>query len=255
MFCFWCCRNFFKPTRKLTHGVMVHTIDGHTCSGEPGYNQAFTYIGLAEATGGTNFQLCQNDWSSYFSTIAGAVADSTVGTKCEHDIPRSETNSALLVGNLEPDTPFSLTFEYTNQAPASGKTLLTYVERIRVTPVEPPLMFFLPFFSSFKGLYNHQPTHVPNPDAHMPPIHVCAPCDAQLVIHAMPTMHLNVKDKLNPRALWHIVIQIPSTIHYLIVHSRRKRDCSRSMTHRTQERPFFVTKHVIWFDHSHKEVL
>ena len=118
-----------------------------------------------------------------------------------------------------------------------------------------PTNVFSPILFFFKGLYNHQPTHVPNPDAHMPPIHVCAPCDAQLVIHAMPTMHLNVKDKLNPRALWHIVIQIPSTIHYLIVHSRRKRDCSRSMTHRTQERPFFVTKHVIWFDHSHKEVL
>ena len=124
--------------------VMVHTIDGHTCSGEPGYNQAFTYIGLAEATGGTNFQLCQNDWSSYFSTIAGAVADSTQGTKCEHDIPRSETNSALLVGNLEPDTPFSLTFEYTNQAPASGKTLLTYVERILQPTLEPPHNVFSP---------------------------------------------------------------------------------------------------------------
>ena len=125
---------------------MVHTIDGHTCSGEPGYNQAFTYIGLAEATGGTNFQLCQNDWSSYFSTIAGAVADSTQGTKCEHDIPRSETNSALLVGNLEPDTPFSLTFEYTNQAPASGKTLLTYVERILQPTLEPPHNVFSPIF-------------------------------------------------------------------------------------------------------------
>lgn len=178
MFCFWCCRNYFSPTRKLTHGVMVHTIDGHTCSGEPGYNQAFTYIGLAEATGGTNFQLCQNDWSSYFSTIAGAVADSTVGTKCEHDIPRSETNSALLVGNLEPDTPFSLTFEYTNQAPASGKTLLTYVERIRVTPVEPPLMFFLPFFSSLK-VYTIT-------NQHMCPtrMHICR--QSMCVRHAMP---------------------------------------------------------------------
>ena len=65
---------YFKPTPKLAHGVMVHTIDGHTCAGEPGHARSFTYIGLAEVTGGSNFKLCQADWTSYFSTIAGAVS-------------------------------------------------------------------------------------------------------------------------------------------------------------------------------------
>jgi hypothetical protein len=123
---------YFKPTVKLPHGIMVHTIDGHTCNGEPGYSSSYTYVGLAEITGGTNFKLCQADWTSYFSTIAGAVADSTIGTKCEYDIPRSTTDPALIVGNLEPDTPFLLTFEYDTDGtgPSTDTTILTYVANV-----------------------------------------------------------------------------------------------------------------------------
>jgi hypothetical protein len=103
---------YFKPTSKLLNGVMVHSIDAHDCGGEPGNGRSFTYKGLAEQTGGTNFKLCETDWTPYFSTIAGAVGSTTVGSKCKHGIPRSSTNPALLVGNLEPDTPFDVTFEY-----------------------------------------------------------------------------------------------------------------------------------------------
>ena len=80
-------------------------------------------------TGGTNFVLCQADWTSYFSTIAGAVADITVGSKCEHDVPRSDNDPLLLIGELEPDTPFTLTFEYENipssTPPTTPKKLFT----------------------------------------------------------------------------------------------------------------------------------
>ena len=70
---------FFAPTPKLPHGVMIHSIDGHTCCSprEPGCGYSYTYQGLAEVTGGTNFVLCNDNWSTYFSTIAGAVAATT----------------------------------------------------------------------------------------------------------------------------------------------------------------------------------
>ena len=54
---------FFAPTPKLQYGVMVHSIDGHDCPGEPGKAASYTYKGLADQTGGTNFELCQTDWT------------------------------------------------------------------------------------------------------------------------------------------------------------------------------------------------
>lgn len=54
---------FFAPTAKLQYGVMVHSIDGHDCPGEPGKANSYTYRGLADQTGGTNFELCQTDWT------------------------------------------------------------------------------------------------------------------------------------------------------------------------------------------------
>jgi hypothetical protein len=42
---------------------MVHSIDGHDCMGEPGRANSYTYKGLADQTGGTNFELCQTDWT------------------------------------------------------------------------------------------------------------------------------------------------------------------------------------------------
>jgi hypothetical protein len=114
---------YFAPTSKLLNGVMIHTIDGHNCPGEPGNTHSYTYQGLAEQTGGTNFKLCETDWTPYFSTIAGAVGTTTVGSQCKHGIPRSTTNPLLLVGNLEPDTPFDVTFEYGTSTP---KTMMTF---------------------------------------------------------------------------------------------------------------------------------
>ena len=126
---------FFAAQPKLPKGVMVHSIDGHTCAGEPGNGYSFTYQGLAEVTGGTNFKLCNDDWTSYFSTIAGAVASTTTGSSCEHDIPRSTTDSALLVGNLEPDTPFTLSFKYTS-ATTQLPITLTFAQSTTNTCVE-----------------------------------------------------------------------------------------------------------------------
>ena len=59
-----------------------HSIDGHDCGGEPGRGSSYTYKGLAEQTGGTNFELCATDWTPYFSVIAGAVGTTTVGSLC-----------------------------------------------------------------------------------------------------------------------------------------------------------------------------
>ena len=103
---------YFAPTPKLPHGVMIHSIDGHDCGGEPGRGSSYTYKGLAEQTGGTNFELCATDWTPYFSVIAGAVGTTTVGSLCSHGVPRSSSNPKLLIGGLEPDTPFDVTFEY-----------------------------------------------------------------------------------------------------------------------------------------------
>ena len=66
---------------------------------------------------GTNFELCAADWTPYFSTIAGAVGSTTVASLCNHGVPRDAANPALLVGGLEPDTPFAVTFEYGTAAP------------------------------------------------------------------------------------------------------------------------------------------
>jgi len=100
----------FAPTDILPRGVMVHTIDAHDCTGEHGHQRSYVYRGLAELTGGKNYLLCESDWTPYFSTIAGAVANTAVKAKCVHAVPRDSSDSALLVGRLEPDTPFSLRF-------------------------------------------------------------------------------------------------------------------------------------------------
>ena len=125
----------FKPTAKLSKGVMIHTIDGHNCPGEHGHQRSFVYRGLTQLTGGTNFKLCQNDWTPYFSTIASAVLDTTIQTKCMYDIPRSTTDSNLLVGNLEPNTPFTLTFT-TSEAAAAATSSLIFTQSTTNTCVE-----------------------------------------------------------------------------------------------------------------------
>ena len=57
----------------------------------------------------------------YFSTIAGAVGTTTVGSLCNHGVPRSTSDPTLLVGNLEPNTPFDVMFEY---GPVPKKSLI-----------------------------------------------------------------------------------------------------------------------------------
>ena len=46
---------YFAPTPKLSNGVMVHSVDGHDCMGEPGRHQSYSYKGVAEQTGGKFF--------------------------------------------------------------------------------------------------------------------------------------------------------------------------------------------------------
>ena len=128
--------DFFTPTPKLSHGVMVHTIDAHECPGESGYQKSFVYKALAAETGGTNFRLCNNDWSSYFSTIAGAVEESTIGAKCDFDVPRSTADPALLIGELEPDTPFSLHFVHGESSGGGGGGTIKFVKDLTNTCVE-----------------------------------------------------------------------------------------------------------------------
>ena len=63
----------------------------------------------------------------------------TVGSKCVHDVPRSTTDPTnLLVGNLEPNTPFTLTFQYVTNPTQSttDKTVLTFTQSTTNTCTE-----------------------------------------------------------------------------------------------------------------------
>jgi hypothetical protein len=120
-------QNLFKPTPELPLGFAFHAISGHNCPSESqwGYQQSWTYDALTQLANGTLFKICEQDWSPMFTIIAENVESTTARTGCTHTVPRSSSDPALLLGDLEPDTPFDLKFAYLNPLQNNAKQTIS----------------------------------------------------------------------------------------------------------------------------------